>query len=1657
MAPMDTRSTVMDEPGDAATPGLLARALGRLRRIGRSSLLRGLAGTTAGLPAGRSRRGTVLILVIGALALISVITLIYATIGQADRRSAQVVSQKNNIAGVADEVAQYLGGVIADGTFAVHVDGVAPGAGGGPILVRNAADYPATDPYRLSVAPPGSASLRDRAFNATGSYETAPAGADDPRRPATPFLAATAPGAMDYFAPPATPTHAKFRDWLHITNIAPSGQYVNLWNLAPVVNGARVSGFDARSEMPSPSAQGVVNNSAMAPSIVGGQVRSFMSHGLVLLDDAGNPTPNLPSGALANPNRPADWSSLQRGAYRPLTGPVFYPGFPAGNQPSHEYYAPYQWVDTDGDGIADARWCELVDITDPNSPVSLLPQDSRYRWFIAARVVDLASMVNLNSATDYRSANFAMSPLPGMNPAQAAPGTQVTKVGMYPSDNDVRRILVNDDPFWRFNITYSDIPQPLVPSLEDYSQYDLTASRTVGSSAYDALRIALRRDSAAVVPAGTDLPAYMTAMNPRLSPFYGDDRAWYYLRTGGHTTSGLLPSGGFEQSTRFGVDDLLELLTFHGINNPGVTSRLEQTVAGRDNSNPEFGPLRENRGLDVERGMLDANPQDGRLDDAAMALAATDVRRKITPISGARLLRSAIIPAGLRGILDPAYDGRIDLVEALQAATRSEPWAATNLRSPALLFEGVARGFLPHLRTGVWDPVSAPTLQTLHYGHSPERSVRHAAALVANNIDSYDEDGVPSAFTLLINQDARSAVAANTIDFPWWTQTGNGQPGRLDLGADRLARNSDPITAPAGAVNVYGIEAQPFITQVLNLTFYTDSPRLATEAPGDLITIRGNSNPLSRNPDYLGTVLAFQITNPFDERINLSRLPTSPGSRSTPIPSNNWTEYYLQYGENLIMLAEWRASTTGAPTLHEIWLDPHETRVVYCLSHPQDHRYASSGGTDTMEARFRDADPGLPPQPTLFLEGLIRNQLSVMVNSVSKPPILVPVMTKGPALGEHTPTPDTTWIDFQANTTTQERQNVYLWRNLHSSADQVNLASGTATTNHRGNDMLADRVREPVVTSAPRAAAVLDRRLPNGDQEIASTVAPNDDTGFSIVLWGSIRRPDDPGLTTAGGAPPDIPLGGIPAYCLEAKWNSATGTGYLNVKDAEPNLATGLSRSDFVSAQATRLGDETLFDLVTRLSNPLSTLTQTNIQKAPEDRFGDDIDTNGGGQPGNRDGRRFNDLYTQIPLNNKEFTSGTGSSALSTLRLTDILLPLGIGPSYEPPLRGGALPPPHRAPDPERCMALSEALALALNYSTPQSATGTPFAIFNNAGDPWTGTLDRGNLVLDNFAPYEDMTNPGVYDPPSILGAGGDKSRFPGIPLALNLLNVFRTLDPQFAGMTKAAPGLININTAVADVIRAVPLLSPTTERDAGSNQPIWQRWLAQAGLVAGVSAPVQPTAPGATDGTDIAATVVAARDKIVHPDRSGIPAGTVDFRDDPAGNVHGRRESTRIDALREAPGFGSVAELLTLTRRRIAGDPPNPPSVSRSFPVLNRIDYLGGDSQRSGAVGINTELYRDRTAPISAARTELDEIPDDYSEKLAIAGAVMNSVSVRSDIFAVWFVIHGYQRSDTEGLRMEDPLTPSVAKRYVMVVDRSNVTRMGEKPRILLFTEVPM
>lgn len=198
-----------------------------LGRVNPAALMRTLAGAAAG--ARETRRGTVLVLVLGALALISVVTLVYASIGQGDRRASAVVVRKDNVNHVMDAVADRLMAIVGVDALATFVDGYRQN--NSPITFREATDYPFTDVYRRS-ALLGGVTVSQR-FNPEGSFhDSVTTTNNDPRLPSDPFLATTLPEALHHLltsAQPPLPEH--YRDWMQISNFATDGRFVNLWNL----------------------------------------------------------------------------------------------------------------------------------------------------------------------------------------------------------------------------------------------------------------------------------------------------------------------------------------------------------------------------------------------------------------------------------------------------------------------------------------------------------------------------------------------------------------------------------------------------------------------------------------------------------------------------------------------------------------------------------------------------------------------------------------------------------------------------------------------------------------------------------------------------------------------------------------------------------------------------------------------------------------------------------------------------------------------------------------------------------------------------------------------------------------------------------------------------------------------------------------------------------------------------------------------------------------------------------------------------------------------------------------------------------------------------------------------------------------------------------
>ena len=129
----------------------------------------------------------------------------------------------------------------------------------------------------------------------------------------------------------------------------------------------------------------------------------------------------------------------------------------------------------------------------------------------------------------------------------------------------------------------------------------------------------------------------------------------------------------------------------------------------------------------------------------------------------------------------------------------------------------------------------------------------------------------------------------------------------------------------------------------------------------------------------------------------------------------------------------------------------------------------------------------------------------------------------------------------------------------------------------------------------------------------------------------------------------------------------------------------------------------------------------------------------------------------------------------------------------------------------------------------------------------------------------------------------------------------------------------------------------------------------------------------------------------------------------------------------------------------------------------MNFDSYRHNSIQAIGLDGDEADVFDVGTSEKGSFESDIydgdqpDVIADDMGEKLALANNVLGNITVSSDVYAVWYVVHGYRESDVSDLRPGDPLVPSYARRYVMVVDRSNVQVEGEAPRVVYVREVPM
>jgi len=1108
------------------------------------------------------RRGSILVLVLGVLALMAVFAAVYMTIGLGDQRAASAVEARQQRDELAPQIGDYIADVIARDRLAIEWRTSGTDGGLAQLPYRETTDYSYTDYELLSIPTLGDNSGRRIPPNQIDLFRFRPEGSipepflgnplNDQRTSSDPWLASTEPtylGSPAERAFPNDPTKwwLDNRDWLQISNVAPDGLFVNLYALR--------NNFDAE--------RGYRNDSQM-------------SYWLSLIEGAPGArlqaTLDLPWGGTADPNRPFHWTMYQRNMFFPIGQPFLFNdrfGNVAGwDSPD---FPLYQYADADGDGFADSRWFELRDSTIPDEELNLLANSGDYRVFAAVRIVDLSAAVNVNTATD----------------GLIAPTVEVP-AGSSPAEIDLRRLLTLEDAALDMRATipeildeplsYQSIPRPrqwgsaeVEDAASDYSLYEFAqsagtvpdASLKIGWFGYDALVRTMQADlldSPYDVRGSAVAPPDLSAYDPTIellpvSPFeylflsrdpgnpggpgehFGvlrdmDRRAMNrlerYQRVGRLDPLDLSrrASDREEPESRFGAEifgiaDLSELLTYRGLNDPAALSRLEAAVDGRlDDAVPEpwlttrrFGPMRSNRALNYERyghddreaGQefrdTDAQP-DGLIDDDALALTFMSPRSRLTTISGGAELNGALSLSGTQsrfGLRLQAQESKTLLRSAVQ--------------SQQSLFALYRRALAPHASIDQsWQPFGAgyDRYRTLFYGYQgPELAVRAAAHLALNMKDQYDSDSDPSVATLIntltnpnVNVDPLvRAVASDPMRYP-----GGDTAQRLVLPFTHA--NTNPGNVESEALNIFGIEPQPFIVQAMTITVLTDAPRTnvpAGEPNGDVDWQSGSCDPPTpgqrqpaqipitigskltsgdwasgesvwdKNADFAMQVFAVKLHNPFNEPITLGR--NAADRRSF--------DYYIEYGGRYYKLAQYTPpNDLDAPPrygLSPVTIQPGATRVFFALSQEDEQRivdrwqrYVNAYGGPGVQLEFDTVLNWLYAQ--FQLEELDANNTPVWMRRFDpETGLLLNVADEndddpddgGGSFDTFDDLFEFPQVQFPSNETAREPewQTVRLWKKvINDSGLQRETdwrGSPDNTDNWIQNDLLVDRLREP--------------------------------------------------------------------------------------------------------------------------------------------------------------------------------------------------------------------------------------------------------------------------------------------------------------------------------------------------------------------------------------------------------------------------------------------------------------------------------------------------------------------------------------------------------------------------------------------------------------------
>ena len=282
--------------------------------------------------------------------------------------------------------------------------------------------------------------------------------------------------------------------------------------------------------------------------------------------------------------------------------------------------------------------------------------------------------------------------------------------------------------------------------------------------------------------------------------------------------------------------------------------------------------------------------------------------------------------------------------------------------------------------------------------------------------------------------------------------------------------------------------------------------------------------------------------------------------------------------------------------------------------------------------------------------------------------------------------------------------------------------------------------------------------------------------------------------------------------------------------------------------------------------------------------------------------------------------------------------------------------------------------------------------------------------------------------------------------------------DTRFA---RGTPGMVNINTATREVMRALPH-GFRLVHESNFDQNATYDYIDPAGTLRPPYPHLDPSAGEYSAGrTRLAEAIETYRARLGAPFvNPGLEDPLPDYGGRGLQNTATPPPFVELNFSRGDYGFESIGEITALLRPgrvAVSGNPVNA-QWNRSW----QVDVAATDHLRSvfgGDTDIDVDLSVDVMDRYDPATTSFlpDETAQDDEEASLLFNAMSNIITTRSDSFIVYFKIRNVRVNPVTGIwDATDPEFIVDESRYMMIVDRSNVDRPTDSPRILLYEKVP-